>query len=184
MKTYAWRWILLGAILTATGALAEKPAGRPKGPGSEARESNKGRRPGPDGRHFLPRFDENKDGKLCPAEREKARNAMDRERERMKKKFDADGDGKLNEEERAKLNALRKERREQAERMRNRMLKKFDADGDGKLNEEERAKAREFAKERHENMLKKYDRDGDGKLSPDEREAMKKDRPPVEEAQE
>ena len=69
------------------------------------------------------------------------------------KKFDADGDGKLNEEERAK--AREAFRKRQGDRQpggprgadfRKKLLEKFDADGDGKLSEEERAKAREAFK--------------------------------------
>lgn len=85
-------------------------------------------------------------------------------KEQLLEKFDANGDGKLNDEERAKAREAFARRRgkgavEAAGRgdckegksagrrgprpeLREKMLEKFDADGDGKLNEEERARAR------------------------------------------
>lgn len=117
---------------------------------------------------ILKQFDRDGDGKLSPAERAAAREAMQKMRKGprpggpgfgpmgkggprdpvfgrgyMVGKFDADGDGKLNETERAAAKA------HMEQRMRTRMEKKLerlkavDADGDGKISDAEWAAARE-----------------------------------------
>ena len=105
---------LAAAAMTTGVALAdEKP-----------RDGERGRRPSPEMRKkLLEKFDADGDGKLNEAERSKARAEMKKRRgdrkpgegrpgprgprspefrKKMLEKFDADGDGKLNEEERAK----------------------------------------------------------------------------------
>lgn len=104
----------------------------------------------------------------------------------MLKKFDANGNGKLDPEEREKMQAeMPKGEGRDPERMK-KLLEQFDKDGDGKLSQEERAAARAEMQKRREagglkgngaekqaEMLKKFDKDGDGKLSDDERAAMR-----------
>lgn len=80
--------------------------------------------------------------------------------------FDKDGDGRLNEEERAEMQRVMRERREAR---RQELLKRFDADGDGRLSEQERETARETIRRE---MLAKYDANGNGELDPEERRAM------------
>ena len=96
-------------------------------------------------------------------------------RKKLLEKFDADGDGKLNDDEKAKAREAMRKRRGDKTRgdrkpgdkkpgsdkaregrrpgkggpgadFRKKMLEKYDADKDGKLNEEERGKAREEMK--------------------------------------
>ncbi len=117
---------------------------------------------------ILKQFDRDGDGKLSPAERTAAREAMQKMRKGQRPggagfgakppggpgnpafrhgyllgKFDADGDGKLSETERAAAKA------HVEQRMRTRMekqlarLKAVDADGDGKISDAEWAAARE-----------------------------------------
>lgn len=56
---------------------------------------------------LLALYDEDGDGKLNEAEREKARSAR---RAKILEKFDSNGDGELNEEEKKKARAARKQR--------------------------------------------------------------------------
>ncbi len=109
-------------------------------------------------------------------------------------KYDKDGDGKLNDEEKAALQADAKAMMEQKKAA---FLAKYDKDGDGKLSDEEKAAMKadfqakreqrhaEFAQKHPEiaakmeqkkaAFLAKYDKDGDGKLSDEEKAAMKAD---------
>ena len=72
------------------------------------------------------------------------------------KRFDTDGDGKISEEEKAKMEAARKER-----------MKKIDTDGDGKISPEERDAARKQYRKRE----RKHDDDGDGTKRKERRRA-------------
>ncbi|MBI4026643.1 MAG: EF-hand domain-containing protein [Verrucomicrobia bacterium] len=106
---------------------------------------------------------------------EKAPQRRQKLREHLLKKFDADGDGKLNDEERAKMKAAVQAKKQE-------WLKRFDANGDGKLDSEERQKAKEtvsqerFQKfaQKHPEAAKRFDANGDGKLSAEEGAAARK----------
>jgi Ca2+-binding EF-hand superfamily protein len=112
------------------------------------------------------------------------------------RKYDRDHDGRIDEEERARLvedmrrKGLRKEDiARQLERLA--IIEQFDKDGDGVLNDEELAAARDAAKgdspaageqpkkrpgsKKQQETLEKYDKDGDGKLSAAERAQIQKD---------
>jgi Ca2+-binding EF-hand superfamily protein len=111
------------------------------------------------------------------------------------RKYDRDRDGRLDEEERARLVEDMKRKRlskediaQQLERLA--VLERFDKDGDGRLNEEELAAAREAldggkpigdepkkrpASKKQQETLDKYDADGDGKLSAAEKAQIQKD---------
>jgi len=115
---------------------------------------------------ILARFDTNKNGKLEPAEREKAREALAAGRKRvarrqhaaMLKQFDANKDGKLDRTEAKQARGvLRKarakkriekptqrriERSPKAAGRRQAILEKYDTNKNGKLDKDEAAKAR------------------------------------------
>lgn len=76
------------------------------------------------------------------------------------KEFDQDGDGKLNDEERAAMRAVREKKK----------LERYDTDKDGKLSDEEKAAMRAS---REKEMLEKFDADKDGKISDEERKAAR-----------
>lgn len=107
-------------------------------------------------------------------------------------KYDKDGDGQLNDEEKAALQADAKSMMEQKKAA---FIAKYDKDGDGKLSDEEKdAMKAEFQAKREQRraewaqknpekaakreqkkaeFIAKHDKDGDGKLSDEEKEAMK-----------
>lgn len=109
-------------------------------------------------------------------------------------KYDKDGDGRLNDEEKAALQADAKAMMEQKKAE---FMAQFDKDGDGKLSDDEKAAMKadfqakrdrrraEFAQKHPEMAAKmerkkaefmaKFDKDGDGKLSDDEKAAAKAD---------
>lgn len=92
-------------------------------------------------------------------------------KEKLLEKYDINGDGELDEDERALVQADREERRAA-------WKERIDTDGDGVISEEERQEAREdFRAEVHARILENYDLDGDGELSPEEREAFREDHP-------
>lgn len=156
MKTSVLSPRLIAATLfLATGLTAAAQDKSPR-PDEARRES------------ILKQFDRDGDGKLSPAERATAREAMQKMRQGPRPggpgfgakppggpsnpafrhgyllgKFDGDGDGKLSETERAAAKA------HVEQRMRTRMekqlarLKSVDADGDGKISDAEWAAARE-----------------------------------------
>jgi len=112
----------------------------------------------------------------------------------MLKKYDTNGNGKIDEDERDKFLADRKQRAganappnagPNAEAMRQRALKQLDKDGDGKLSDEERQAGREQARKmmqqalggdgaNFQELLKQFDKDGDGQLSDEERQAARR----------
>lgn len=107
-------------------------------------------------------------------------------------KYDKDGDGQLNDDEKAALQADAKALMEQRKAA---FIAKYDKDGDGKLsNEEKDAMKAEFQAKREQrraewaqknpekaakreqkkaDFIAKHDKDGDGKLSREEKDAMK-----------
>lgn len=109
-------------------------------------------------------------------------------------KYDKDGDGQLNDEEKA---ALQADAKAMMDKKKAEFIAKYDKDGDGKLNDEEKAAVKadfqakrdqrraEFAQKKPEKAAKmqqrkaefiaKYDKDGDGKLSDEEKAAAKAD---------
>lgn len=105
------------------------------------------------------------------------------------KKYDADGDGKLNDEERAKATADRAKEREEllkkidAGEIPEALLARYDANKDGKLDDAEKAKLKEGLAARggpggrgnSAEFLKRFDKDGDGKLSDEERAAAREE---------
>ena len=88
---------------------------------------------------------------------------------RWEKRFDVNGDGKLDAQETAAMEAARKDAF-------TKLQGKYDKDGDGKLSESEKAERRAAMEERRQEMVAKYDKDGDGKLNPEERKAAKEAR--------
>ncbi len=101
----------------------------------------------------------------------------ERMRRAMERRYDADGDGQLNEQETAAMEAARAEReqrlaryREQAEQRRRQRVAEYDTDGDGQLNDEERRAMVEQMRRRY--MLRRYDADRDGQLDAEEQAAM------------
>ncbi len=121
----------------------------------------------------------------------------ERLKERVLKRYDANGNGKLDEDEkakflseRAKLGAVGKNgagddnRAQAGEELRKRIMQRFDKDGDGKLNADERAAAEKAREEMgkggkkgmpsREEMTKRFDKNGDGKLDEEERQAARK----------
>ena len=94
---------------------------------------------------------------------------------RWEKRFDVNGDGKLDAQETAAMEAARKDAF-------TKLQGKYDKDGDGKLSESEKAERRAAMEERRKEMLAKYDKDGDGKLNPEERKAAKEARKAEKEA--
>ncbi|MEY3773265.1 MAG: hypothetical protein RLZZ129_45 [Verrucomicrobiota bacterium] len=151
MKTSVLSPRLIAATLFLATGLTAVAQDKPPRP-DEARRAS-----------MLKQFDRDGDGKLSPAERATAREAMQKMRQGQRPgakppggpgnpafrhgyllgKFDADGDGKLSETERAAAKA------HVEQRMRTRMekqlarLKTVDADGDGKISDAEWATARE-----------------------------------------
>lgn len=161
MKTSPLSASLLAATLfLATGSAA---MAQDKKPGGQTRAEQRAA--------TLKQFDADGDGKLNPAERAAAREAMQKmrkgpgerpgfrphtkggprdpafQRGYLLGKFDKDGDGKLDETERAAAKAEMDQRmRTMAERRLER-LKSVDTDGDGKISDAEWAAAREKMQE-------------------------------------
>ena len=167
---------------------ARPQRGRPAGRPAEGKPNGeRGNKP-PHGvryKHYLERFDKDKDGKLSEEERRIARDEIskgfgqrgNKMREHMLNKFDKDGDGRLSEEERQQ--AHKEMRRNQGvmsgrtTKAKKRFVEQFDTDGDGKISEAEKAVAKKVIQRRMAELKKKlilkYDTDGDGKLSEEER---------------
>jgi Ca2+-binding EF-hand superfamily protein len=86
-------------------------------------------------------------------------------KQEMMQKFDANGDGKLDDAERAKMDAERAKMKEGFAARRAARVAKFDTDRDGALSAAERAAMKD---QRAKERFGKLDTDGDGKLSLDE----------------
>lgn len=106
---------------------------------------------------MIHRFDQDGDGRLDDAERERAREILIREyREKGPPAPAAEPGG--------------------AEALRARLLEMFDRNNDGRLDEDERAEAQRFATERgftpggrgREELLRRFDRNGNGRIDPEE----------------
>jgi hypothetical protein len=113
-------FIISFAALIAAGLLTETTFAGVKGAGKAAPTTVEGSNaPGPEG-----------------GARPRGGGRRGRRREWIKR-FDTDGDGKLSEEEKAKMEEARKER-----------LAKMDKDGDGEISPEEREQARKHRRRR------------------------------------
>ena len=96
---------------------------------------------------------------------------------RWEKRFDVNGDGKLDAQETAAMEAARKDAF-------TKLQGKYDKDGDGKLSESEKAERRTAMEAKRKETVAKFDKDGDGRLNPEERQAAKAARKAEKEAQE
>ena len=85
---------------------------------------------------------------------------------RWEKRFDVNGDGKLDAQETAAMEAARKDAF-------TKLQGKYDKDGDGKLSESEKAERRTAMEAKRKETVAKFDKDGDGRLNPEERQAAK-----------
>lgn len=168
MKIRLSLFAVLAGLLTLNAEAQDNPR-RPGGPGGGGR----GRGPAPTAEE-IKTHDKNSDGKLEGEELTALREARQKA---MLEKYDADKDGKLNEEERKKMEAENPRRfgpggpggQPTAEE-----IKTHDKNGDGKLEGEEVTALREA---RQKAFLEKYDADKDGKLSDEERRKAMQDRP-------
>ena len=96
---------------------------------------------------------------------------------RWEKRFDVNGDGKLDAQETAAMEAARKDAF-------TKLQGKYDKDGDGKLSESEKAERRTAMEAKRKETVAKFDKDGDGRLNPEERQAAKAARKAEKESQE
>ena len=94
---------------------------------------------------------------------------------RWEKRFDVNGDGKLDAQETAAMEAARKDAF-------TKLQGKYDKDGDGKLSESEKAERRTAMEAKRKETVAKFDKDGDGRLNPEERQAAKAARKAEKEA--
>jgi len=97
-------------------------------------QDEKSKPPRPDRQAIMERFDADGNGRLDPAERQAAREAMGKRRHRARlQQFDTDGDGTLNDAERAAAAAHMRERVSANPRA----MERLDTDGDGVLSDAE-----------------------------------------------
>ena len=82
--------------------------------------------------------------------------------------YDKNNDGKLDDDERAKMKA-------DLAAHRTAFIQKFDKNGDGKLDEEEMAAVRKQIREDRAEFIRKFDKNGDGKLDEEESAALRKE---------
>lgn len=122
-------------------------------------------------------FDADKDGELSDDERQammehyRAR-AAEARRRRQLQRYDKNGDGQLDADETAAMEAERAERRRRVEERRREFMSRWDQDGDGELNDAERNNMRDHfrqqAAEWRSQWTARWDADGDGELSEEE----------------
>jgi len=130
-------------------------------------------------RKRLEQWDANGDGEIKGEEAEAERDhyrkeAQRRRQEWMVKRHDKDGDGQLDEQEQAAMEAEQakwRQYRERAQQRAREFTKQWDSDGDGKISDGERTEMVRSLRVEAERRRKEMDTDGDGKVSSDEMKA-------------
>jgi Ca2+-binding EF-hand superfamily protein len=128
---------------------------------------------------MLQQWDANGDGRIDENERKAMyegyrKQAEEASRQWLIRRHDKDGDGVLNDQERAGMEAEEEKQRQAMQAFQQRQrewIKPWDTDGDGQLSESERNAMLEKIRSQWDQRRKMMDTDGDGKVSAEETRA-------------